>query len=112
MIYTNQEIEEARNSKVKDRRVYKSRRINNFRELVSYSVEHYAEHIAYKYKNKPSDKEIIKKTYAEAGMDIKAFGTEMLNRGAKKIAVIGILHWIKMEKRILRNFPILIGNGL
>lgn len=89
MIYTNQEIEEARNSKVKDRRVYKSRRINNFRELVSYSVEHYAEHIAYKYKNKPSDKEIIKKTYAEAGMDIKAFGTEMLNRGAKKIAVIG-----------------------
>ena len=89
MIYTNQEIEEARNSKVKDRRVYKSRRINNFRELVSYSVEHYAGHIAYKYKNKPSDKEIIKKTYAEAGMDIKAFGTEMLNRGAKKIAVIG-----------------------
>ena len=89
MIYTNQEIEEARNSKGKDRRVYKSRRINNFRELVSYSVEHYAEHIAYKYKNKPSDKEIIKKTYAEAGMDIKAFGTEMLNRGAKKIAVIG-----------------------
>ena len=61
MIYTNQEIEEARNSKVKDRRVYKSRRINNFRELVSYSVEHYAEHIAYKYKNKPSDKEIIKR---------------------------------------------------
>ena len=43
MIYTNQEIEEARNSKGKDRRVYKSRRINNFRELVSYSVEHYAD---------------------------------------------------------------------
>lgn len=89
MIYTDNEIEQMRKSKKNDRRVYKSRKINNFRELVSYSVEHYGDHIAYKYKNKPSDKIIIQKTYKQAGNDIKAFGSEMLNRKAKRVAVIG-----------------------
>ena len=45
--------------------------------------------IAYKYKKKPTDKEIITKTYADAGKDMKAFGTAMLNRKLKRIAVIG-----------------------
>lgn len=89
MIYTDNEIEKMRKSKKNDRRVYKSRRIKNFRELVSYSVEHFGDHIAYKYKNKPSDKIIIQKTYKQAGNDIKAFGSEMLNRKAKRVAVIG-----------------------
>lgn len=89
MIYSNEEIEKTRNSKKPDNRVYKSRRINNYRELAFYSIEHYADHVAYKYKKKPSDKEIITKTYADAGRDMKAFGTAMLNRKAEKIAVIG-----------------------
>ena len=89
MFYSNEEIENIRSSKKRDNRVYKSRRINNYRDLAFYSIEHYSDHIAYKYKNKPSDKEIIKKTYADAGRDMKAFGTAMLNRGAKKVAVIG-----------------------
>lgn len=89
MVYSDNDIDKMRKSKKVDRRVYKSRKIKNFRELVSYSVEYYSDHIAYKYKNKPSDKEIIKKTYKQAGNDIKAFGTAMLNRDAKKVAVIG-----------------------
>lgn len=89
MIYSNQEIEKIRNSKPIDRRVYKSRRINNFRELVQYSTKNYENHIAYKYKNKPTDKEIIKKTYKDAENDIRTFGTAMINKGAEKIAVIG-----------------------
>ena len=89
MVYSDNDIDKMRKSKKVDRRVYKSRKIKNFRELVSYSVEHYSGHIAYKYKNKPSDKDIIKKTYKQAGNDIKAFGTAMLNRNAKKVAVIG-----------------------
>lgn len=89
MIYSDNEIEKMRKSKEFDRRVYRSRKIKNFRELVSYSVEHYGDHIAYKYKNKPSDKNIIQKTYKQAGNDIKSFGSAMLNRNAKKVAVIG-----------------------
>lgn len=88
-MYSNEEIENIRNSKKVDRRVYKSRKINNFRDLVFYSIQHYSNHIAYKYKNKPSDKEVITKTYADAGKDIKAFGTAMLNRKLKRVAVIG-----------------------
>lgn len=89
MTYTNKDIEKTRNSKAIDRRVYKSRKINNYRELVSYSIEHYANHIAYKYKNNPADKQIITKTYKQAGEDIKEIGTAMINKGAKKVAVIG-----------------------
>ena len=89
MNYSNQDIEKMRNSKKIDRRVYKSRKVNNFRELAFFSIEHYSEHIAYKYKNNPNDKEIIRKTYKDAGKDMKAFGTAMLNRNAKKVAVIG-----------------------
>ena len=89
MIYSNTDIEKVRNSKKIDRRIYNSRKINNFRELVFYSVEHYSNNIAYKYKRTPKSKEIIKKTYKDAGNDIKAFGTAMLNRNNKKIAVIG-----------------------
>ena len=91
MIYSNEEIEKTRNSKEKDRRVYISRRINNYRDLVFYSIEQYGDHIAYKYRKNPNDKEIIEKTYADAGKDIKAFGTAMINKNLKegKIAVIG-----------------------
>ena len=89
MIYSNEQIEKTRNSKKPDKRVYTSRRINNYRELAFYSIEHYADHVAYKYKSKPTDKEIIKKTYADCGKDMKAFGTAMLNRKAERIAVIG-----------------------
>lgn len=89
MIYSNEQIEKTRNSKKPDKRVYTSRMINNYRELAFYSIEHYSDHVAYKYKNKPTDKEIIKKTYADCGKDMKAFGTAMLNRKAERIAVIG-----------------------
>ena len=91
MIYSDEEIDKIRNSKEPDRRVYKSRRIKNFRELVSYTVEHYPNNVAYKYKNKPTDKKIIEKTYLQADSDIKSFGTAMLNRKIKnkKIGVIG-----------------------
>lgn len=91
MIYSDEEIDKIRNSKKPDRRVYESRRIKNFRELVSYTVENYPNNVAYKYKNKPTDKKIIEKTYLQADSDIKSFGTAMLNRKIKnkKIGVIG-----------------------
>lgn len=91
MIYTNKEIDEIRNSKRPDRRAYKSRPIKDFRELVSYSVEHYSNNIAYKYRTEPTSKEIIEKTYSDAGKDIESFGTYILNQNlkSKKVGVIG-----------------------
>lgn len=85
------EIEEIRKNQKKDRRVYKLRTINDYRELVNYSVEKYSNNVAYKYKNKPSDKMIIEKTYKQVGNDIKALATAFLANGLKnaKIAVIG-----------------------
>ena len=86
-----EEIEQIRKSKKKDRRVYTSRAIDNYRDLVNYSIEHYSENVAYKYKVKPGDKKIIEKTYAQAGEDIRALSTAFLSNGwkNKKIAVIG-----------------------
>lgn len=91
MFYSDKEIEDIRNSKKPDRRAYKCRRIKNFRDLVSYSIEHYSDNVAYKYKTKPTSKKIIEKTYKDAGSDIRAFGTAMLNRNykSKKVGVIG-----------------------
>ena len=91
MIFTDKEIEDIRNSKKPDRRAHKSRPIKNFRELVSYSVEHFSENVAYKYKNTPNSKTIIEKTYKDAGSDITALGTYLLNQnyGSRKIGVIG-----------------------
>ena len=46
MIYSDEEIEGIRNSKKPDRRIYKLRKIRDYRDLVSYSVEHFGDHIA------------------------------------------------------------------
>ena len=91
MIFTKKQIEDTRDSKRPDLRVYTSRRIKNYRELVDYSIENYADHIAYKYRLNPDDQMIIEKTYEQAGNDIKSFGTALLNKGikSKKVAVIG-----------------------
>ncbi len=77
----------------KNRKVYDPRIVNNFREIVEYSCEHYAKSIAYKYKKDYTAKEIeyVEKTYEQAGKDIKAFGTGLLNLDlmGQRIIVVG-----------------------
>lgn len=79
--------------KNENRKVYESRTVKNFRELVKYSCEHYTEHIAYKYKKDYTAKpvEYINKTYEQVGKDIKAFSTMLLSMGlkGKRITLIG-----------------------
>ena len=89
MIYSDDDIEQIRNSKKPDRRIHKARPIKDFRDLVTYTVERYPDNVAYKYRLKPSDTNIIEKTYTDAYNDIRAFGTAMLHGGVKKVAVIG-----------------------
>ena len=76
-----------------NRKVYEPRVIKNYREMIEYSVKNYADKVAYKYKKNGDLKhvEYVEKTYEQVGKDIKAFATELLNKGLehKKIVVIG-----------------------
>ena len=76
-----------------NRKVYEPRVIKNYREMIEYSIEKYADKVAYKYKKNGDLKhvEYVEKTYKQVGKDIKAFATALLNRNLehKKIVVIG-----------------------
>ena len=58
---------------MKSRAVHESREINNYRELLNYSVENYADNIAYKYKVNPTDKIIIEKNIKKLEKMLKHF---------------------------------------
>lgn len=76
-----------------NRKVYESRKVTNYRELVDYSCKQYADEIAYKYKKDYTAKpiEYISKTYKQVGKDIKAFSTMLLSLGlkGKRVVLIG-----------------------
>lgn len=76
-----------------NRKVYEPRIIKNYREMIEYSIKTYSDKIAYKYKKNGDLKNIeyVEKSYEQVGKDIKAFSTELLNKGLenKKIVLIG-----------------------
>lgn len=76
-----------------NRMVYKPRIVKNYREMVEYSVKNFADKVAYKYKKDGNLKNVqyVEKTYKQVGEDIKAFATELLDKGLKekKIVLIG-----------------------
>ena len=76
-----------------NRKVYESRTVKDYRELVEYTCTHYAENIAYKYKKDYTAKEpeYIEKTYKQTGEDIKALSTTLLKLGleGKRIVLVG-----------------------
>ncbi len=76
-----------------NRKVYQSRPVKNYREVVEYSCSNYAKNIAYKYKKDytAKDVEYIEKTYEQTGKDIKYLSTALLDMGLekKRIALIG-----------------------
>jgi long-chain acyl-CoA synthetase len=76
-----------------NRKVYESRKVINYRELVDYSCEQHADQIAYKYKKDYMAKpvEYINKTYEQTGKDIKALSTMLLSLGlqGKRVVLIG-----------------------
>lgn len=76
-----------------NRKVYESRPVKDYRELVENTCTHYAENIAYKYKKDYTAKEpeYIEKTYKQTGEDIKALSTTLLKLGleGKRIVLVG-----------------------
>ena len=75
------------------RKVYESRKVKDFRELVEYSTTNYADNIAYKYKKDYTAKnvEYVEKTYKQTGEDVKALSTSLLEKGleGKRILLVG-----------------------
>ena len=67
--------------------------LNNYRELIDFSYEHYKDNIAYKYKEniKANPVKYIEKTYEQTINDIKSLATALLNADnpCSRIAVIG-----------------------
>ena len=72
--------------------LYNIHKINDFREMINYTVEKYPENIAYKYKKnfKKENEAVIEKTYAQIDKEIKGFSTALLNLGLenKKVVII------------------------
>ena len=63
----------------------------NIREMVEDIGDLYKGRVAYRYRVKPHDKEVVTVTYDELRDHVRAFATEIVSRGlrGKKIAVIG-----------------------
>lgn len=71
-------------------KLYNPEKVNNFKELVNRSVKLYPNHIAFKYKLEPKDKNIINVTYAKFKKDIDRLGTALFDLGLKDKRIIVI----------------------
>ena len=78
--------------------IHEKREYLNIREAVEDMGEIYCGKVAYSYRIKPSDKEIVSKKYEELRADVRALATEFIARGmaGKHVALVGKLsyHWI------------------
>ena len=72
--------------KNESRKVYESREVKTYREMIEYSTKNYAENIAYTYKKDYTAKEVeyVEKTYEQVGKDVKAFSTLLLNKNLEE----------------------------
>ena len=78
--------------------IHEKKVYENIRAVVEDIGEIYSDRVAFSYRIKPRDKEIIKKTYPELRDDVRALATELIAKGVpgKHVALVGKLsyHWI------------------
>ena len=76
---------------MKAKALREKREFLNVREMVEFIGDEYNGRVAYRYRIKPHDKDVIKVTYNEMRDHVRALGTEIVARGlqGKKICVIG-----------------------
>lgn len=74
----------------KKRKLYKGRKLNNFRELVERYENEYSDKTAFTYKETPKSTEFINISYAKFASDIKSLATSLIHLGLskKRVAVI------------------------
>ena len=71
--------------------IYKTTFIDDMRSLVEEAAQNYHDSIAISYKNKPSDKEVKKVTFATWRDDVRDLGTALISLGLREesIAIVG-----------------------
>ena len=71
--------------------IYKTTFIDDMRSLVEEAAQNYPDSIAISYKNKPSDKEVKKVTFATWRDDVRDLGTALISLGLREesIAIVG-----------------------
>ena len=71
--------------------IYKTTFIDDMRSLVEEAAQNYSNDIAISYKNKPSDKEVEKVTFATWRDDVRNLGTALIAEGLREenIAIVG-----------------------
>ena len=71
--------------------IYKTTFIDDMRSLVEEAAQNFPESIAISYKNKPSDKEVQKVTFAQWRKDVRNLGTALIASGLREenIAIVG-----------------------
>ena len=78
--------------------IHEKKEYSNIREVIEDIGKIYSGRIAYSYRIKPSDKEVLKKTYDQLRDDVRALATEFIARGVsgKHVALVGKLsyHWV------------------
>ena len=71
--------------------IYKTTFIDDMRSLVEEAAQNFPDSIAISYKNKPSDKEVEKVTFATWRDDVRDLGTALIANGLREesIAIVG-----------------------
>ncbi len=85
---------------------------NNVREIITWAGRTYGEKIAYSYREKASDKEILKVTFDQLQRDVEALTNTLINMGCtgKHCAVVGKLsyHWALVYFAVLSAGGVLV----
>ena len=78
--------------------IHEKKEYLTFRDAVEDMGKLYSDRVAYSFRIKPSDKEVLHKTYTELRDDVRALATEFIAKGVpgKHVALVGKLsyHWI------------------
>ena len=92
--------------------IHPKREYRDIREMIEEVGDLYNGKIAYTYRIKPSDKEIITKNYEELRDDVRALTTEFVSRGmsGKHVGLVGKLsyHWVVVYYATLAANAVLV----
>ena len=92
--------------------IHEKKEYSNIREVIEDIGHIYSGRVAYGFRIKPSDKEILKKTYDQLRDDVRALATEFIARGVsgKHVALVGKLsyHWILVYYATLASGGVLV----
>jgi len=85
--------------------LHEKQNFKDMRDLVERAAEMYPTNVAYSFRRKPHDKEIVKVTFPALRDDIRAIASELISRGVKgkHCAVIGKFSysWVRMYFSLL-----------